>query len=45
MYWFAKLGEDREYIAFAEVKRKTADVDVGRVAVIGVPRGFWGAEI
>lgn len=40
---FAELGEDGYDVAFAEVVGEGADVDVGGVAVVGMPGGFGGA--
>lgn len=36
----AVLGEDGQDVAFGEVEGEAADVEVGRVAVVGVPGGF-----
>lgn len=38
---FAVLGEDCDDIAFGKVEWKAANVDVGCVAVIGVPGSVW----
>jgi len=36
-YRVAVLGKDRDNVALGQLEGKTADVDVGRVAVVGVP--------
>ena len=43
MHWFAVLREDGYDVAFGEVEGEPADVDVGCVAVVGVPGCFGGA--
>lgn len=42
MHRVSVLGEDGEDVAFREVEGQAADVDVGCVAVVGVPGGVWG---
>lgn len=42
VHWFAVLREDGYDVAFGEVEGEPADVDVGCVAVIGVPGCFGG---
>lgn len=41
---FAILREDGDDVAFCESVGEAADVDVGGVAVVGVPRGGWASE-
>lgn len=43
MYRFPKLRENGDDVAFGELERKPTDVDVGCVAVVGVPGCFCGA--
>lgn len=40
---FAVLAEDSDDVAFGEVERESANVNVGCVAVVGVPGRFWRA--
>lgn len=35
------LRKDDEDVAFAELERQAADVNVGCVTVVGMPRGIW----
>lgn len=40
-YGLAKLRENCDYVAFGELVRQAAEINVRRVAVVGMPRGFW----
>ena len=41
----AVLREDGDEVAFREREGEAADVDVGGVAVVGVPGGGGGSEL
>ena len=43
VHGFAVLREDGHHVAFGEIERKPADVEVGCVTVVGMPGCFGGA--
>lgn len=44
IHWLAELRKNGDDVPFRELEREPADVDVGCVTIVGMPRCFGGSE-